>query len=187
MRAGRTGGEAVVKIPESIADSTGEVGIIFSRGAARASGCERQWEGTHTLKSTLSLLSVTAAFLAFTSSFAARQSSPSPEPAAQGSAHKGKEQKPTAPGKEIGRGGEDVGKGVGKGSVDLGKGAAGSVGNLATGHPISAGASLGKGTAGFGKHAGVGTGKGAVKIGKGVGGEFKKAGRKIGGKNNKQD
>jgi hypothetical protein len=82
------------------------------------------------------------------------------------------------PGKEIGRGGEDIGKGVAKGSADLGKGVAGGVGDLATGHGVGAATSVGKGTAGFGKNVGVGTGKGAGKIGKGVGGEFKKLGKK---------
>ena len=82
------------------------------------------------------------------------------------------------PGKEIGHGGEDIGKGAAKGSVDLGKGVVGGAGNLATGHPIDAGASVGKGAIGFGKNVGVGAGKGTYKIGKGIGGLFKKLGRK---------
>lgn len=82
------------------------------------------------------------------------------------------------PGKEIGHGGEDIGKGAAKGSVDLGKGVAGGAGNLATGHPIDAGASVGKGAVGFGKNVGVGAGKGTYKIGKGIGGLFKKLRRK---------
>jgi hypothetical protein len=139
------------------------------------------------LKSKLSLLSVAAALLAFTSSsLPARQSPPAgPGVTAEQSVEKQKETKATGPGKEIGKGGEDVGKGVGKGSADLGKGAAGSVGNLATGHPVSAGTSLGKGAAGFGKNMSVGTGKGTAKIGKGVGGEFKKLGKTVAKKDNK--
>jgi hypothetical protein len=134
------------------------------------------------LKSILSLLFVVAGLLAFSSSFGARQSAPSePEGATEQSVEKSKDTKPTGPGKEIGKGGEDVGKGVGKGSADLGKGAAGSAGNLATGHPVKAGASLGKGASGFGKNVAVGAGKGTAKIGKGVGGEFKKLEKKIGG------
>ena len=82
------------------------------------------------------------------------------------------------PGKEIGHGGEDIGKGAAKGSLDLGKGVVGGAGNLATGHPIDAGASVGKGAIGFGKNVGVGAGKGTYKIGKGIGGLFKKLGRK---------
>ncbi len=86
--------------------------------------------------------------------------------------------KARGPGKEIGKGGEDIGKGAAKGSADLAKGAAGGVGNLATGHPVSAAGSMGKGVGGLGKNVSVGTGKGVAKIGKGVGGEFKKLGHK---------
>jgi hypothetical protein len=87
--------------------------------------------------------------------------------------------KPNTPGKDIGKGGEDVGKGAAKGSADLAKGAAGGVGNLVTGHPVDAAASAGKGVGKAGEHVGVGTGKGVGKIGKGVGGEFKKLGHKL--------
>jgi len=73
----------------------------------------------------------------------------------------------TGPGKEVGRGGEDVGSGAAKGAGSLGKGTAGAAGNLATLHPGKAGADLGKGAAGAGKDIGVGAGKGAGKIGKG--------------------
>ena len=73
----------------------------------------------------------------------------------------------TGPGKEVGKGGEDVGKGAAKGAGSLGKGTAGAAGNLATLHPGKAGADLGKGAAGAGKDVGVGAGKGAGKIGKG--------------------
>lgn len=87
------------------------------------------------------------------------------------SVHNRKAQKP---GKEIVRGGKDIGKGAAKGSADLGKGVASGAGNLATGNVGGAGASLGKGAAGFGKNVGTGAAKGAAKIGKGVGGELKK-------------
>jgi hypothetical protein len=86
--------------------------------------------------------------------------------------------KARGPGKEIGKGVEDIGKGSAKGSADLAKGAAGGIENLATGHPVDAAASTGKGVGKFGEHVGVGTGKGVAKIGKGAGGEFKKLGHK---------
>jgi len=86
--------------------------------------------------------------------------------------------KKTAPGKEIGKGGEAIGKGVAKGTGNLAKGTAGSVGNLARGNVGGAGASLGKGVGGMGKNVAVSTGKGAFKIGKGLGGEFKKLGKR---------
>jgi hypothetical protein len=70
-------------------------------------------------------------------------------------------------GKEIGKGGEDIGKGAGKGAESLGKGTAGAAGNLVTLHPGNAAADLGKGAGGAAKDVGVGTGKGAAKIGKG--------------------
>jgi hypothetical protein len=81
-----------------------------------------------------------------------------------------KDEKQTAgrsPGKEIGKGAEDVGKGAGKGAANLGKGTAEGAGNLATLHPGKAAADLGKGVGDAGKDVGVGTGKGAAKIGKG--------------------
>jgi hypothetical protein len=84
------------------------------------------------------------------------------------------EKKPAGQGKEMGKGGEDIGKGVAKGTSDLAKGTAGSVGNLAHGNVGGAGASLAKGTKGLGENVAVGTGKGAGKIGKGIGGEIKK-------------
>jgi hypothetical protein len=96
---------------------------------------------------------------------------------ASNSVHKNKK-KASGPGKEIGKGGEDIGKGAAKGSADLAKGAAGTVGNLATGHPVNAAASAGKGVGKAGEHVGVGTGKGVAKMSKGVGGEFKKLGHK---------
>jgi len=89
------------------------------------------------------------------------------------------------PGKEIGKGGEDIGKGAGKGAVSLGKGTAGAAGNLVTLHPGRAAADLGKGAAGAGKDVGVGTGKGAAKIGKGSAKGIGKLGRKIVGSGGK--
>jgi hypothetical protein len=73
----------------------------------------------------------------------------------------------TSPGKDVGKGAEDVGKGAAKGAGSLGKGTAGAAGNLATLHPGNAAADLGKGAAGAGKDIGVGAGKGAGKIGEG--------------------
>ncbi len=87
--------------------------------------------------------------------------------------------KSTSPGKEVGKGGKDIGKGVGKGAESMGKGAVGAAGDLATLHPIDAGASLGKGAGGLGKDVGVGTVKGTAKIGKGAGEEAGKLGKKI--------
>jgi hypothetical protein len=92
------------------------------------------------------------------------------------------------PGKDVGKGGEDIGKGAGKGAESLGKGTAGAAGNLVTLHPGHAAADLGKGAAGAGKDVGVGTGKGAAKIGKGSARGIGKVGKKIfgtGGKNKK--
>jgi len=102
---------------------------------------------------------------------------------------KGKSQKvQPGPGKEVGKGGEDIGKGAGKGAESLGKGTAGAAGNLVTLHPGHAAADLGKGAAGAGKDVGVGAGKGAAKIGKGSARGIGKLGKKIfgkGGKNKK--
>jgi hypothetical protein len=89
------------------------------------------------------------------------------------------------PGKEVGKGGEDIGKGAGKGAKSLGKGTAGAAGNLATLHPAKAATDLGKGAGGAGKDIGVGTGKGAAKIGKGSAKGVGKLGKKIVGKGNK--
>lgn len=94
--------------------------------------------------------------------------------------------KKRGPGKEAAKGGEDIGKGVGKGAVSAGKGAGGAAVDLATLHPVDAGASLGKGAAGAGKDAGVGSAKGTAKIGKGVGGGLKKLGKKAVGKGGKK-
>jgi len=97
-------------------------------------------------------------------------------------APKAQKKKARGPGKEMGKGGEDIGKGVGKGTESFGKGAAGAAGDLVTLHPVDAAASLGKGTAGLGKDVGVGSVKGTAKIGKGAGGEFKKLGKKATGR-----
>src|SRR5579872_2225590 len=48
------------------------------------------------------------------------------------------------PGKEVGKGGEDIGKGAGKGAESLGKGTGEAAGNLVTLHPGHAAADLGK-------------------------------------------
>ncbi len=102
------------------------------------------------------------------------------------SVQKGKNQKPQpGPGKEVGKGGEDIGKGAGKGAESLGKGTAGAAGNLVTLHPSHAAADLGKGAAGAGKDVGVGTGKGAAKIGKGSAKGIGRLGKKMFGKGNK--
>jgi hypothetical protein len=102
------------------------------------------------------------------------------------SVQKGESRKAQAgPGKEVGKGGDDIGKGVGKGAESLGKGTAGAVGNLVTLHPGHAAADLGKGAAGAGKDVGVGTGKGAAKIGNGSAKGIGKLGKKIFGKGSK--
>jgi hypothetical protein len=119
-------------------------------------------------------------FLTVTCSFGVlgwSQSSPATTSAdPQKTAHEDKQK--TGPGKEMGKGGEDIGKGAAKGTGELAKGTAGAVGNLAQGNVGSAGVSLGKGAAGMAKNVAVGTGKGVGKIGKGIGGEFKKLGAK---------
>jgi hypothetical protein len=94
-----------------------------------------------------------------------------------------RDRKKTGPGKEMGKGGEDIGVGAAKGTGDLAKGTGQAVGHLATGNFGSAGASFGKGVGGMGKNVAVGTGKGLGKLGKGVGGEFKK----LGGKSKRPD
>src|SRR6202795_3996501 len=100
----------------------------------------------------------------------------------------GENQKP-GPGKEVGKGGEDVGKGAGKGGESLGKGTAGAAGNLVPLPPGPAPADLGKGAAGAGKDVGVGTGKGAAEIGKGSAKGIGKLGKKMfgGGSKNKKN
>jgi len=104
------------------------------------------------------------------------------------SVQKGEKQKvEPGSGKEIGKGGEDIGKGAGKGAESLGKGTAEGAGNLVTLHPGKAGTDLGKGAGGAAKDVGVGTGKGAAKIGKGSAKGIGKLGKKIVGKGNKNE
>jgi hypothetical protein len=90
-----------------------------------------------------------------------------------------KQKAETSPGKDVGKGGEDIGKGTAKGAGSLGKGTAGAVGNLATLHPGNAAADFGKGAAGAGKDVGVGAGKGAAKISEGSAKGVGKLGGKI--------
>ena len=114
--------------------------------------------------------------------FARHAAPPQDQPAAQTQSN-GKEQKAErTPGKEIGKGGEDVGKGAGKGAESLGKGTAEAAGNLATLHPGKAATDLGKGAGGAGKDIGVGTGKGVAKVGKGSAKGVGRLGKKIVGK-----
>jgi hypothetical protein len=101
------------------------------------------------------------------------------------SVEKGKKAEP-GPGKEIGKGGADIGKGTGKGAESLGKGTAGAAGNLVTLHPGKAATDLGKGAGGAGKDVGVGAGKGAAKIGKGSAKGIGKLGKKLVGKGGKK-
>lgn len=84
-----------------------------------------------------------------------------------------------SPGKEVGKGGEDIGKGAGKGAESLGKGTAGAAVDVVTLHPIGAATDLGKGAGGAGKDVGVGTAKGTAKIGKGSAKGIGRLGRKI--------
>jgi hypothetical protein len=119
--------------------------------------------------------------------FARPAYSPQDQGAAQTqSVQRGEKQKvEPGSGKEIGKGGEDIGKGAGKGAESLGKGTAEGAGNLVTLHPGKAATDLGKGAGGAGKDVGVGTGKGAAKIGKGTGKGIGKLGKKIVGKGGK--
>lgn len=121
--------------------------------------------------------------------FLASNSVATPQPQEQSSdqqtgqtepAGKLKRQKPErSPGKEIGKGGEDIGKGAGKGAESLGKGTAGAAGKAVTLHPVDAATDLGKGAGGAGKDVGVGTAKGTAKIGKGSAKGVGKLGKKI--------
>jgi hypothetical protein len=113
----------------------------------------------------------------------ARPANPTQDQGAAQTQSKGKDQKAErSPGKEIGKGGEDVGKGAGKGAESLGKGTAEAAGNLATLHPGKAATDLGKGAGGAGKDIGVGTGKGVAKVGKGSARGVGRLGKKIVGK-----
>lgn len=96
------------------------------------------------------------------------------------SLQKGKKQKrERGPGKEVAKGGEDIGKGAGKGAESLGKGTAGAAADVVTLHPIGAATDLGKGAGGAGKDVGVGTAKGTAKIGKGSAKGVGRLGKKI--------
>ena len=144
------------------------------------------------IKAKFASIFVTACMLVFLSlpPFARPAHPPQDQGSAQTqSVQKDKKQKvERSSGREIGKGGEDIGKGAGKGAESLGKGAGGAAGNLVTLHPGNAATDLGKGAAGAGKDVGVGTGKGAAKIGKGSARGVGKLGKKIfgrGGKNKK--
>jgi hypothetical protein len=139
------------------------------------------------IKAKFASIFVAACIVVFLSppAFARPVNPPQDQGAAQ-TQSKGKEQKvERSPGKEIGKGGEDVGKGAGKGAESLGKGTAGAAGNLVTLHPGKAATDLGKGAGGAGKDIGVGTGKGVAKIGKGSAKGIGKLGKKIVGKGSK--
>ena len=71
--------------------------------------------------------------------------------------------------REIGAGAGAVGTGAAKGAGDVAKGTGKGAADLVTLHPISAGASIGKGAATAGKDVTVGAVKGTGKITKGVG------------------
>lgn len=129
------------------------------------------------MRISLNLISCLALMLSFELPGVSQSSSGQDTPTTESSVQQKKQS--GGPGREMARGGEDIGKGAAKGSVDLGKGVAGGAINLVSGHPIDAGTSVGKGAVGFGRHAGVGAGKGIYKIGKGIGGAFKKLGKKL--------
>jgi len=141
------------------------------------------------MKATLTSIILAACVFVFGSSSSARIPSVFQDPAAgpqdqnagqAQSVEKGKKQKPQrSPGKEIGKGGEDIGKGAGKGAESLGKGTAGAAANVVTLRPIGAATDLGKGAGGAGKDVGVGTAKGTAKIGKGSAKGVGKLGKKI--------
>jgi hypothetical protein len=163
-------GEAVVKIVQRNCNS------IRSTG-----------HGKMKIKTKFASIFVAVCIVVFLSPPAfARLANPPQDQGAAQTQSKGKEQKvEPSPGKEIGKGGEDVGKGAGKGAESLGKGTAGAAGNLATLHPVKGATDLGKGAGGAGKDVGVGTGKGAAKIGKGTAKGVGKLGKKIVGKDSK--
>jgi len=104
----------------------------------------------------------------------------------QTGAHVKKQKRERSPGKEIGKGGEDIGKGAGKGAESLGKGTAGAAADVVTLHPIGAATDLGKGAGGAGKDVGVGTAKGTAKIGKGSAKGLGHIGKKLIGKDGKK-
>ena len=75
---------------------------------------------------------------------------------------------------EVGSGVGTVAGGVAKGAGSAASGAAKGVVDLATLHPIDAGAAVGTGAVKAGKDVTVGSAKGVGKIGKGVGHALKK-------------
>lgn len=75
--------------------------------------------------------------------------------------------------REIGAGAGTVGIGAAKGAENIAKGAGKGAVDLATLHPIDAGASLGKGAVAAGKDVTVGTVKGTGKMSRGIGRAFK--------------
>jgi hypothetical protein len=174
VTANNADGEAVVKIVQRNCNS------IRSTG-----------QGKMKIKTKFASIFVAVCIVVFLSPPAfARLANPPQDQGAAQTQSKGKEQKvEPSPGKEIGKGGEDVGKGAGKGAVSLGKGTAGAAGNLVTLHPGKAATDLGKGAGGAGKDIGVGTGKGVAKVGKGSAKGIGKLGKKIavkGGKDSKK-
>jgi hypothetical protein len=139
-------------------------------------------QGKMKIKAKFASIFVAVCVVVFLSPLAFAANPPQDQGAAQ-TQSKGKERKvERSPGKEIGKGGEDVGKGAGKGAESLGKGTAGAAGNLVTLHPAKAATDLGKGAGGAGKDIGVGTGKGVAKVGKGSAKGIGKLGKKIAGK-----
>jgi hypothetical protein len=141
-------------------------------------------EGKMKVKAEFASIFVAVCIVVFLSSPAfARPANPPQDQGAAQTQSKGKDQKAeSSPGKEIGKGGEDIGKGAGKGAESLGKGTAGAAGNLVTLHPGKAATDLGKGAGGAGKDIGVGTGKGVAKVGKGSAKGVGRLGKKIVGK-----
>jgi hypothetical protein len=166
----KAGGEAVVKT------------VLRNCYSSRSIG-----EKKMKIKAKFASIFVAACISAFLSlpAFARPANPPQDQGTAQTESEGKKQKVERSPGKEIGKGGEDVGKGAGKGAESLGKGTAGAAGNLVTLHPAKAATDLGKGAGGAGKDIGVGTGKGAAKIGKGTAKGVGKLGKKIVGKGDK--
>jgi hypothetical protein len=134
----------------------------------------------------ISIFAVACTVVLSSFSFARPARAPQDQPAVaqdqaaqQTGAHVKKQKTERSPGKEVGKGGEDIGKGAGKGAESLGKGTAGAAADVVTLHPIGAATDLGKGAGGAGKDVGVGTAKGAAKIGEGSAKGVGKLGKKI--------
>jgi hypothetical protein len=81
--------------------------------------------------------------------------------------------KTVTPGKEVTKGGGQVGMGIVEGTKDFAVGAGTAVGNLAHGKGQAAGKSFTKGATGAGKDL-TNSGKGTQEVGKGVADKFKK-------------